>query len=137
MQGLNQGFNAENNPNLTCIEVDDVAFSTVNWTNIDPQTSFSTDCMNSCIVGLEGFNENFENLSFFPNPIKEELSIDLGEITSNVNVMVRNSLGQLISEETIVNNNQFSININGPSGLYFVELLDTEKNRKTIKVLKE
>ncbi len=37
-------FNALNNPNLTCIQVDDTAWSNANWTNIDPQTSFSTDC---------------------------------------------------------------------------------------------
>ena len=36
------------NPSLTCIEVDDVNYSTINWTNIDPQTSFSTDCGNDC-----------------------------------------------------------------------------------------
>jgi len=39
---------ALNNPGLTCIEVDDVAWSTANWTNIDPQTSFSTNCGNPC-----------------------------------------------------------------------------------------
>jgi surface protein len=37
-------FNATNNPNLTCIDVDDAAYSTANWTGIDPQTSFSEDC---------------------------------------------------------------------------------------------
>ena len=36
------------NPNLTCIEVDDVNYSTANWTVIDSQTSFSTDCGNDC-----------------------------------------------------------------------------------------
>jgi hypothetical protein len=36
------------NPSLTCIEVDDVNYSTTNWNNIDPQTSFSTDCGNDC-----------------------------------------------------------------------------------------
>ena len=41
-------FNAWDNPNLTCIEVDDVAWSTANWTNIDVQTSFSTNCNNDC-----------------------------------------------------------------------------------------
>ena len=29
---------------LTCITVDDVAYSTANWTNIDSQTSFSLNC---------------------------------------------------------------------------------------------
>ena len=37
-------FEALNNPNLTCIEVDDVAYSNVNWTSIDLQTSFSLNC---------------------------------------------------------------------------------------------
>ena len=44
--GSNTGMNlnATNNPNLTCIEVDNVAWSDANWTNIDAQTSFSTSC---------------------------------------------------------------------------------------------
>ena len=41
-------FYATDNPNLTCIEVDDVNYSTANWTFIDSQTSFSTDCGNDC-----------------------------------------------------------------------------------------
>jgi Leucine-rich repeat (LRR) protein len=47
-------FNASNNPNLTCIQVDDVAYSTANWTNIDPQTSFSTNC--ACTVNIPDAN---------------------------------------------------------------------------------
>ena len=45
-------FWASGNPNLTCIEVDDVAWSTSNWMNIDTQSSFNTDCTNPCAVGL-------------------------------------------------------------------------------------
>ena len=41
-------FNATDNPNLTCIEVDDEEWSTANWTVIDPQTTFSEYC-NSAI----------------------------------------------------------------------------------------
>ncbi|MEW4924712.1 T9SS type A sorting domain-containing protein [Algibacter sp. 2305UL17-15] len=37
-------FDATNNPDLTCIQVDDSTWSTTNWANIDPQTSFSEDC---------------------------------------------------------------------------------------------
>ena len=37
-------FNATNNPNLTCIQVDDAAYSTTNWTNIDATASFNTNC---------------------------------------------------------------------------------------------
>ena len=45
-------FNTINNPNLTCIEVDDVAWSNTNWTDIDAQTSFSTSCANPCALGI-------------------------------------------------------------------------------------
>jgi uncharacterized protein YjdB len=37
-------FDALNNPNLTCIEVDDVLAATNTWTNIDAGASFSLDC---------------------------------------------------------------------------------------------
>ena len=37
-------FSATGNPNLTCIEVDDITFSNTNWTNKDAQSTFSTDC---------------------------------------------------------------------------------------------
>ncbi|MEM6719923.1 MAG: matrixin family metalloprotease [Bacteroidota bacterium] len=37
-------FDAHTNPNLTCIQVDDVAYATANFTNIDAQTSFGVDC---------------------------------------------------------------------------------------------
>jgi len=41
-------FNVLGNPNLTCIEVDDINYSGVNWTNIDPNTWYGTDCNNTC-----------------------------------------------------------------------------------------
>lgn len=37
-------FNARNNPNLSCIQVDDVTYATTNFTNIDAQTSFNVNC---------------------------------------------------------------------------------------------
>ena len=36
-------FNASNNPNLTCITVDDVTYSTTNWTNIDVTSNFTVN----------------------------------------------------------------------------------------------
>lgn len=48
-------LSAYNNTNLNCIEVDDVAWSTSNWTgDVDAGASFSTNCGNSCsLAGLE------------------------------------------------------------------------------------
>ncbi|MBN2017273.1 MAG: LruC domain-containing protein [Candidatus Cloacimonetes bacterium] len=37
-------FDASNNPNLTCIQVDDADWSTANWPYKDPTASYSEDC---------------------------------------------------------------------------------------------
>jgi len=45
------GFYASNNPNLTCIEVDDTSWATTNWSSrIDGIASFSTNCNNNAIT---------------------------------------------------------------------------------------
>ena len=42
-----------NNPNLTCIEVDDAEWSADNWsTYVDSWASFSEDCNNDCTSSL-------------------------------------------------------------------------------------
>ena len=50
---MQMGFDCTNNPNLECINVDDVAWSTANWTvgnaGIDPQHYFSNNCTPSAI----------------------------------------------------------------------------------------
>jgi hypothetical protein len=47
-------FSATSNPNLTCIDVDDVAAATASWYNIDSQVGYSLNCqvdlVNSIIV---------------------------------------------------------------------------------------
>ena len=49
-------IDAVQNPNLACIEADDVAWSTANWTD-DSQNSFSENCNNDCVYTV-GINEN-------------------------------------------------------------------------------
>jgi Leucine-rich repeat (LRR) protein len=59
-------FHISNNPNLSCVEVDDVAWSTSNWTvvggEIDSQMYFSTDCGSSCTAGVLELNNSPKQL---------------------------------------------------------------------------
>ncbi|WP_046759385.1 leucine-rich repeat domain-containing protein, partial [Kordia jejudonensis] len=55
-------FHALNTPNLACVQVDDVAYSTANWTVVDAGTNFSTDC---------GFLENDECVNAINIPISD------------------------------------------------------------------
>ncbi|MCF8459745.1 MAG: hypothetical protein K9G46_03405 [Flavobacteriales bacterium] len=59
-------FNALNNPDLTCIQVDNVAYSTTNWTSVSSWSTFNTYCTPPITVGVdEAESQAFE---MFPNP---------------------------------------------------------------------
>jgi len=47
-------FSAYDNSSLSCIEVDNQTYSTLNWTFIDSMAAFSSSCSNNCssLVGL-------------------------------------------------------------------------------------
>ena len=53
---LVEDFACTNNPNLICIDVDDAAYSTANWTEIDATSSFSEDC--SSLLGIKEFTSS-------------------------------------------------------------------------------
>lgn len=61
-------FAAQYNPSVVCIEVDDIAYSTSNWTvaggSIDPTMSFSNYCNNACTnsSSLEEFDNSQKQL---------------------------------------------------------------------------
>jgi Leucine-rich repeat (LRR) protein len=52
-------FSSHSNPNLSCINVDDVAYSTANWIQIDSSSSFDTNCP---VVGVEEINTTNKTL---------------------------------------------------------------------------
>lgn len=64
-------FQAFNNPDLFCIQVDDVQFAVSNMAlNIDPQVIFSLDCS----TGTEEYT--IDPLTIYPNPVQNILHID-------------------------------------------------------------
>ncbi|MEM6718975.1 MAG: hypothetical protein AAF611_06665 [Bacteroidota bacterium] len=60
----NADFIATGNPNLTCILVDDVTWSTTNWTNIDPTTSFSNTYCRYTAIPDAVFEARLETLGY-------------------------------------------------------------------------
>jgi Leucine-rich repeat (LRR) protein len=50
MAGAN--FNAANNPNLSCIKVDDTTYSAANWTSIDPASNFTENAFPIVDAGM-------------------------------------------------------------------------------------
>ncbi len=84
-------FDINNNPNLTCVEVDDRVWSTTNWTNIDAHTRFSEDC------SITAFETEFHNLDDNQVPEGWELEITRSGDLSNgrINAYVNDGSGGL------------------------------------------
>ena len=126
-------FNATQNPSLSCIDVDDVTWSTANWSSsIDPQTIFSTDCST---VGLSDISVS--DISAYPNPTQGNFTIDFGGITTEVKATFINNLGQIIFTQQYTTTSPITMNIDTPRGIYFLDLAIVNGEQTTIKVVKQ
>ncbi|TNE81467.1 MAG: T9SS type A sorting domain-containing protein [Bacteroidetes bacterium] len=77
---------ATENPNLTCIEVDDTTDAIANWTNIDPIASFSLDCdpnPGTSVVDAE----LAEKFAIYPNPVEADLHLSTQENVHSIEIM--------------------------------------------------
>lgn len=128
-------FHAYANPNLTCIEVDNTSYSSTNWTIIDPQTSFSTNCPNPCLVSVK--ENNLINFSIYPNPTTGVINIDLGETLTNQIITLTNSLGQVVFSKRFGTTDFINLDIDTPKGIYFLQLQTEDGNVITKKIVKE
>ncbi|MAL59609.1 MAG: hypothetical protein CMC14_06140 [Flavobacteriaceae bacterium] len=132
----NEGFYAVNlteNPNLKCIQVDDVDFANAQeciseaegWCK-DETAVYSEDCNLSV-------EENAINIvKLYPNPVKEVLNIDSSNVIKRITIY--NVLGVKLKEIT---QNFSEISLLGmPAGLLFMEI-ESEKGTVIQKVIKE
>ena len=125
-------FIALNNPNLNCIQVDDAAWSTSNWSNIDAGASFSTNC-NLSINRMTG---KLSSLNAYPNPTTGKISLVLGKRYANTNVEVSNIIGQVIFSNNYKGEQNLDLILEGGTGVYFIKV-KTEEGEALIKVVKE
>jgi len=132
-------FVGRDNSNLTCIEVDDSIWSINNWTQlIDSTSSFSTNCNNVCSNLPTSLHENDINkYSIYPNPTTGPINIDLGEDLSNVKATLTNGLGQVVITKKYPSTNYISLDIDGPKGIYFLQLQTESGEVITKKIVKE
>lgn len=110
---------AQNNPDLTCIQVDDAAYSTTNWVGgnfiFDPQQTFGEDCSNS--VGTEKPEQN--SLKSYPNPVNDVLHIEMSEVTT---VQILDFTGKtIVQTEQLKTGNNIIDASKLTSGVYFIQ----------------
>jgi len=120
---------ATGNPNLTCIQVDDVEYANnqPNWYK-DETAIYSEDCS----LGM-GDVVLSESVYLFPNPVKSVLQISIQNNIAIKNVQVFDVLGKQLLQTNEINQIDVSVLTNG---LLFVKIT-TDKGIVVKKVVKE
>jgi len=121
-------FDSRNNSNLTCIYVDDASYSTENWTDIDPASTFVN---NEAECALSMGDNAFElDVTIYPNPTDNYLFIEGNK--NPISISIYNLLGA----EVITKSNTNKIDVSELSnGVYIIKISDGigQTDRKFIK----
>ena len=121
-------FNTTNNPNLTCIYVDDADYSNANWTNIDPNSTFVNNEA-ECALSV-GDNALELDVFIYPNPTDNYLFVEGNK--NPISISIYNLLGA----EVIAKSATDKINVSELSkGVYIVRISDGvgQADKKFIK----
>ncbi len=129
-----EDFYAQENPDLTCIFVDNASYSQTNWTNIDATSTFVETEAECDALSVDAFFEN--QISIFPNPTTGQFTIDLRGSARPRSIEITDITGRTIKQLSI-NSQSTIINLkNQPEGIYFIKI-QTENNIITKKIIKK
>lgn len=137
----NFNFIAFNNPDLQCIEVDDVAYSSANWMLKDATANFSTDCttlLQKTSVSNKKTSSNIDNkfntdISVYPNPVIHTIHIGVKTGTELEEVQIYNLLGKMVLKSRMTN-----INVDGLTpGPYVLKVRGTNGEVIIKKIIKK
>ncbi len=124
------------NPNLTCIEVDNVSYATTSWTapySIDATASFSANCGNNCSSTPTGIEKNTVVFNVYPNPASDYFVV---EAEGSVNLIMYNVIGEVVYEKYI--NSKYIVSTSQLlNGVYIVRAINENGSVYSQKIIKE
>ncbi len=129
------GYSSNFNPDLTCIFVDDAAYSEANWSSTDPASTF-VETQAEC--DALGINDNFfQRINIYPNPVNNILYIDNYDLRfTNYDVQIIDITGKTV-QQLKISNQQSSINVSHLlTGIYFLQLQNNSSTILTKKIIK-
>lgn len=134
----------QNNPNLTCVQVDDSIYSANNWLpdpgipgfstdfNYDSTQFFSQNCnfSTSCFA-LSNDLEKLSLIHVYPNPTNNLLQIEVKNYIGTIHSELYDFSGKLVN---FTNKNSISL-LDYPTGIYFLKVVygDTVMQIKVVK----
>ncbi|CAL2091925.1 conserved protein of unknown function precursor containing a T9SS type A C-terminal secretion signal [Tenacibaculum sp. 190524A02b] len=124
---LLEKYDFRQNPNLTCIQVDNKTYSDANWSHKKDATAiYSENCATASIEELDK-----HSFSIYPNPAKQKIEIQIKEAVKNISIY--NILGKKVQQD-----NHKQININKlKSGIYLLKIHTTSGKVGFKKFVKE
>jgi len=129
--GYEDRFKADNNPNLSCILVDDATYSATNWLSIDAASTF-VESQTTCDA-LSLTDKELKGFSLFPNPTSSSFSIQ--STYSIESIEIYSVLGNLV-KRFIAQSANYSVT-ELSSGMYLVKIKTHHNGVLTHKLLKE
>ncbi len=122
----NDNFTTIQNPNLTCIFVDDAVYATTNWTNIDTSSTFvetETACEELAVTTCE-----LSNLVLYPNPSMHSLHIQMDTPLKNARIYSLQGQKQLESKSKDIDISNLAVG-------YYIIKIENEVGRIAIRSL--
>lgn len=125
-------FSTENNPDLTCIFVDDKTYSQTNpdW-HKDSSAHFVETQQECNALGVESFN--LEKIKIYPNPVKNNLQFSLPYDFQKLNGNILDLSGKIIMDFKLENPKTTLQLSQLPPGMYFLVL----RNKRTLLLTKK
>ena len=141
-------------PQVGCNSTDIVSYNyqlPSNITNIIASTNvikYSND-PNGFTIVEDVFTKNFDlstllilnqfkkQLSIYPNPTTNSIKIDFGQKLEFATLTLTNVLGQVVTNKTVNNIENTILEINEPSGIYFLEMADQNNMKQVFKIVKQ
>jgi hypothetical protein len=110
--------------------------------NTGDKTGVLRGMLDIWIVKLEGESlatDYFDvaTIQVYPNPTAKTVYIDFAESYKTLKAKVHNLVGQLVSEKSFAYTSTISIDLNGESGVYFIEIENEFGKKHSFKVIKK
>jgi hypothetical protein len=94
--------------------------------------------LSNCIEVTSGFDEeNLENLNLYPNPTNGKIFLEFNSSKNNIQIHIKNILGQTILSKHFETLEKAEFNIDAPKGLYFMEITNDNEETIVLKFIKE
>lgn len=128
-------FNSKNNPDLTCIFVDDSEYSegASSWYK-DPESTYVETQEECDALGFEDMS--YKQINIYPNPVKSTLNIELSDQDSEEFYgEIVDITGKTITTHLLKTNTSIDVSYLSP-GIYFLSIRDNQNKLLTKKLVK-